>query len=175
MRNLAVLALLALIAPAVAQFDPSLRAGGCLSVSGPAGYVTLRWYGLKVYANYIEFVPYRGGIAALVIFGPPGPMGPIQTEASACPPRSMDLLGWYWNQRTFQLTDTVALNGFLNGGGWTSPPVNAPIGFVIPSPPLAMPTSLGQTYLGVMIWRVRRGWSSVDSSAYLMAPTTGSW
>ena len=169
-----VLLAFALATSAEAQISP------CASVSGPVGYLTLRWNWFSAYATTVEFVPYGGGIAAMVVVIGAGPPHPLSTSApsSSCPPRDIKILGWAWSPAFVANRDMVGLAGTLNGAIWNSPLVKLhqtePAGIYMPAAPVLLSATLNNR-LGVQIWRERQGWQPVNLTAYLIAPASGSW
>ncbi len=174
---LLVLALtLSLVAPAAAQpcssFFQPLR--------GALGVYELGWGPLRAQAHRVEFVPYALGIAAMVIVTRPANIAPLPiwtTTSGSCPQRDVDVLGWAWMHATPQPGDQVGLIGDLNGAFWRGPlddlMVN-PSGFRYY--PVTMTPRLAQSSLGAMVLGpngFHRAW--LDLSAYLIAPTSGSW
>lgn len=155
---------------------------GCVSFmpnyTSPGMY-WLTWHQLFADIHYVEFVPFGGGIAALLIVGNHSQHmpAPIRMTSNSCAPRDVILHGWAWSHTPRSAREhSVALMGLVGGVLWSSPLVNLrtePAGFRYLNARLdaGVDSEFGVMVVDDQGYRV----SDPTLSAVLVAPASGSW
>lgn len=156
---------------------------GCISYRpSPTvpGLYWLSWNRFFAEAHHVEFVPFAGGIAAVVIVGNHTAHSPtpITTWRNvSCPARDLVVHGWAWSHTARRPEEvSVVLQGVWNGTVWHSPPVDVrarPAGVEFLLARLDVTTD---NRLGVMVVDGQGALAALpDLAAYLVAPAAGGW
>lgn len=143
------------------------------------GMYWMRWHSLFADLHYVEFVPFGGAVAAIVLVGNHSQHSPtpITVSPNSCAARDVILYGWAWSHTPRSPQERyLKLVAMSNGVPWQSPPIDLrarPTGFMWS---LIQLDANADDRLGMLVVDDQNNYVNMPAlSAYLIAPASGGW